>query len=284
MLRSFLKPWSTWKILIVHILKYRKCLKFSDSNILFLKWALVHVSMETLSLDTLSEIQSFLCTSDAARMRQSNRYFKHLPVLVNTLIIDYNVPKGKEHLVTRLSVREDKIDPTFENLVELCLHDTSTTFIPDTLVKLKTLECVYTNITRIPDTLIQLEILRLYGEDITSIPNTLVNLRELYCRYMDIREIPETLTKLETLKCGDCDVNSIPDTLVRLKGLDCSYNLNVESLPNTLVNLKFLNCQKTSITRIPETLINLKFLECNRYRVDIPDCITLKELVHAYDY
>ena len=110
------------------------------------------------------------------------------------------------------------------------------TYIPETLVNLKHLDCDGTQVKIIPKNLINLQILICTNTQIKKIPNTLINLIELYCYNTKIKNIPNTLVNLQYLCCYRTQIKLIPNTLVNLQELYC----NKLTLSNKLISLKYI--------------------------------------------
>jgi Leucine-rich repeat (LRR) protein len=150
-------------------------------------------------------------------------------------------------------------------LVSLYISGCSLTYIPDTLINLKTLYCGC--------------------NQLINIPNTLINLETLACSQNQLTNIPDTLLKLKMLSCENNKLTNIPNTLLNLKYLYCGHNQLI-TIPDAL-NLEILFCEDNQFLNIP-ILRNLSGLNCHRcekfQKAGINSIKDYKLMINNYDH
>jgi hypothetical protein len=130
----------------------------------------------------------------------------------------------------------------------------------------------------IPSCLTNLTKLNLNNCSYIFVPNTLTKLRYLNCSdvcFKSLKKLPKEFVNLEVLFCGNSEINEIPETYVNLITLSCPHT-NIKCLPKTLINLKYLDCFDTKIIEIPVEYKNLKYIVCSQ-KIIFPEFI-LKQL------
>jgi len=201
----------------------------------------------------------------------------------NIITLSYKLVK-LTHMNIISGARLSYIPDTFINLKILNCIGAELKYIPSTLVNLISLDCSCNQIIEIPDTLVNLTYLDCSNNQIVEIPDTLINLTFLDCSNNQIVEIPDTLINLTFLDCSDNQISEIPDTLVNLTYLNCSYN-DIYNLPYTLIKLVTLKIKNNPCESLPAVYINLEFLNISNSNIfEIPKTyINLKKLVMLFE-